>query len=201
MDRIATNSAYNSVLNNLMAAEIAQNTAGNQISSTEKASDLKGYGTGAETLTALQATTTQVTGYLTNTQNVSAKLSTQDDALNEVAGGAGSALQAVTQAIASGNGTTLMSSLQDALSSAVTTLPGRALESAFFASRAGKGHLRPRRSSMSSMAPSCARMAPGSMFPPGKKHESNGLARRHKARNHLHRQHRAHASGNAGRPR
>jgi flagellar hook-associated protein 3 FlgL len=121
-NRISTASQYSSILTNLMQAQLAQSTAGNQLASTETAPDLQGYGAGAETLTALQATTTQVTGYLNNTQNVSGKLSTQDDALNEVASGAGSALQAVTQAIASGNGTSLMSSLQDALSSAVEGL-------------------------------------------------------------------------------
>ena len=121
-NRISTASAYNSVLANLMKAEVAQSQAGNQLSSTETATDLQGYGTGAETLTALQATTTQVTGYLNNTQTVSAKLATQDNALNEVAGGADSALQAVTQAVAAGSGTTLMTQLQDAFSNAVEGL-------------------------------------------------------------------------------
>ena len=37
MDRIATNTAYNSVLANLMNAELAQTTAGNQLSSTGEA--------------------------------------------------------------------------------------------------------------------------------------------------------------------
>jgi flagellar hook-associated protein 3 FlgL len=105
-----------------MAAQVAQSNAGNQLASTEKATDLQGYGTGAETLTALQATATQVTGYLNNSQTVAAKLSTQDSALNEVAGGASSATQAITQALASGNATTLMTQLQDALSSAVDGL-------------------------------------------------------------------------------
>jgi len=121
-NRISTASAYNSILANLMKAEVAQTQAGNQLSSTETATDLQGYGTGAETLTALQSTTTQVTGYLNNTQTMGAKLATQDNALNEVAGGADSALQAITQALASGNATTLMTSLQDALSSAVEGL-------------------------------------------------------------------------------
>ncbi|HEX3407247.1 MAG TPA: flagellin [Caulobacteraceae bacterium] len=121
-NRISTASAYNSVLANLMKAEVAQSQAGNQLSSTETATDLQGYGTGAETLTALQSTTTQVTGYLNNTQTMSAKLSTQDNALTEVAGGADSALQAITQALASGNATTLMTQLQDAMSSAVEGL-------------------------------------------------------------------------------
>ena len=122
MERISTASAYNSVLANLMAAQVTQTTAGNQLSSSEKATNLQGYGTGAETLLALQATATQVTSYLNNTQTVSAKLSTQDSALNEVAGGASGALKAITQSLASGNGTTLMASLQNAFSNAVEGL-------------------------------------------------------------------------------
>jgi len=122
MDRISTASAYSQALNNLMQAEMAQTTAGQQLSSSEKATDLDGYGAGAETLTAMQATQTQVTGYLNNTQALSAKLSTQDSALNEVAGAATSAVQSITQALASGNGTTLMQQLQDAFGSAVEGL-------------------------------------------------------------------------------
>jgi flagellar hook-associated protein 3 FlgL len=122
MDRISTASAYNSMLTNLMQAEVAQTNAGDQLSSNEQATDLQGYGGGAEALTALQSTTTQVTGYLNNTQNVAAKLATQDSALNEVASAATSASTAITQALAANSGTTLMSSLQNALSSAVDGL-------------------------------------------------------------------------------
>ena len=122
MDRIATNTAYNSVLANLMNAELAQTNAGNQLSSTEKATDLKGYGTGAESLTAMQATNSQVTGYLNNSQVVAAKLSLQDSALTSVAGSATSAISAITNAIATGSGVTMMQQLQDALGTAVQGL-------------------------------------------------------------------------------
>jgi flagellar hook-associated protein 3 FlgL len=122
MDRIATNTAYSSMLANLMSAELAQTTAGNQISSTEKATDLEGYGTGAESLTALQATNTQVTGYLNNSQVVAGKLSVQDSALNQVAGSATSAISAITNAIATGNGVTMMQQLGNAFGAAVQGL-------------------------------------------------------------------------------
>lgn len=122
MERISTSSAYNQVLTNLMAAEQAQTTAGNQLSSSEKATNLQGYASGAETLTAMQATQAQVTGYLNNTQVVSARLATQNSALTEVAGSAGDAIQAITQALASGDATTLMASLQNAFSNAVEGL-------------------------------------------------------------------------------
>lgn len=122
MDRISTSSAYSAVLQNLLQAENAQSSAGSQLSSSEKATDLQGYGTNSETLMAMQATQTQVTGYLNNTQVISAKLATQNTALSDVASAAGSAIQAITQAIASGNGTTVTQSLQDALSSAIEGL-------------------------------------------------------------------------------
>ena len=122
MDRIATSTAYSSMLSNLMNAEIAQTTAGNQISSTDKASDLEGYGTAAESLTAMQATNTQVTGYLNNSQLVAAKLSVQDTALNQVAGSATDAISAITNALATGNGVTMMQQLGTAFSDATQGL-------------------------------------------------------------------------------
>ncbi|HTX50755.1 MAG TPA: flagellin [Caulobacteraceae bacterium] len=122
MDSISTASAYQSVLNNLMTAQAAQTAAGDQLSSSEKSTDLMGYGAQSETLLAMQATNAQVTGWLSDTTAVGAKLSTQDSALNEVASGAGSAVQAITQALGSGNGSALMQSLQDAFSSAVEGL-------------------------------------------------------------------------------
>jgi flagellar hook-associated protein 3 FlgL len=122
MDRIATNTAYSSILTNLMQAEIAQTTAGNQISSTEKATDLEGYGTGAEALTAMQSTNTQVSGYLNNTQVIGAKLSVQDTGLNQVAGAATSSISAITNAIATGNGSTLMQQLQTSFDDATQGL-------------------------------------------------------------------------------
>jgi flagellar hook-associated protein 3 FlgL len=122
MDRIATNTAYSSVLNNLMTAEIAQSNAGNQISSNEKASDLKGYGTGAESLMAMQATNSQVTGYLNNSQVVAAKLSMQDTGLNQVATAATDSISSITNAIATGNGSTVMSELQTSFGNAIQGL-------------------------------------------------------------------------------
>ncbi len=122
VDRISTSGAYNAVLNNLIAAELAQTNAGNQLSSSEKATDLAGYGAGSETLTALQQTNTQVAGFISNSQTVSAKLSLQDSALNQVADAAGAAVQAITQALAQGDGTSLTEGLQTAFGNAVEGL-------------------------------------------------------------------------------
>jgi flagellar hook-associated protein 3 FlgL len=122
MERISTSTAYAQVLNNLLAAEQKQTNAGNQLSSSEKATTLEGYASGAETLTALQSTQTQVSGFLNSSQTVATKLATQNSALGEVADSAGSAVQAITQALATGGGASLMQALQGAFSTAVEGL-------------------------------------------------------------------------------
>jgi flagellar hook-associated protein 3 FlgL len=122
MERISTSSAYNGLLNNLLAAEANQTRIGNQISSQQVSTDLKGYASKAETLTALQSVQAQVTGYISNGQIITAQLSTQDTALNQVAAAATSASQAVTSALAAGSGDTLMQTLQAAFQNAVQGL-------------------------------------------------------------------------------
>jgi flagellar hook-associated protein 3 FlgL len=158
MDRISTASAYSSVLNNLLTAQVAQTKAGQQLSSSEASTNLAGYGTQAETLTAMQATQTQITGYLNNTQFLSAKLSTQDSALNQVASSAGDAIQAITQALAHSDGTTLMSTLDNAFGQAVEGLNSQFNGEYLFAG--GQVNTQP------VSATSISSLAPGGPLPP-----------------------------------
>jgi flagellar hook-associated protein 3 FlgL len=122
MERISTSSAYNGVLNNLLAAENSQTVIGNQISSQQQATDLKGYASNAETLTALQSVQAQTTGYLNNSQIIAGQLTTQDTGLTQVGDAATSASKAVASALAAGDGSTLMQSLQAAFQGAVQGL-------------------------------------------------------------------------------
>jgi flagellar hook-associated protein 3 FlgL len=122
MERISTASAYNGVLNNLLNAENTQANLANQISSQQVSTDLKGYASKAETLTALQSVQSQVTGYLSNGQVITSQLSTQDTALTQLSGAATAAAKAVTSAIAADSGDTLIQSLQAAFSNAVQGL-------------------------------------------------------------------------------
>jgi flagellar hook-associated protein 3 FlgL len=122
MDRISTSTQYNGILSNIMAAETKQSNISNQISSQQVSTDLQGYASNAETLTALQSVQAQTTGYLANSQITSAELSTQDTALTQVQSAATSASKAVTDAIASGTGSTLMQSLDVAYQNAVQGL-------------------------------------------------------------------------------
>ena len=122
MDRISTATSYNNVLANLMAAQSSQATATNQISSQENATDLKGYASKAETLTAMQAVQTQTTGYLDQSQVTAAKLSSQDLGLTQLNNSASGATTSITQALAASSGTTLMQSLQANIQVAVSGL-------------------------------------------------------------------------------
>lgn len=122
MDRVTTFSTYNSVINNLLAAENRQNQADIQISSGKVATDLKGFGSSAEALTAAQALKTRVDGYVQTAANVSSQLSAQDSALTEVSDAGQSARQAIAQAIAGGSANGLMASIQSAFSQSVDGL-------------------------------------------------------------------------------
>ena len=109
---IATATTYSGILAALNSAQAAENSAIAQISSGMKATDLKGYGANAETLTAMQTVQAKVTSYLGQTQVLSDKLSTQETALKAVASAAQGASAAVTNALGSGDGSTVMQALE-----------------------------------------------------------------------------------------
>jgi flagellar hook-associated protein 3 FlgL len=122
MDRVSTASSYAQVIANMMAAQNQLTTDSNQLSSGDVASDLQGYASHAETLTAMQTVQSQVGGLLANDQVLADKLTTQDTGLQQIAGAAQSAAQAIQQAIASGNGDSIMQSLSNAFQNAAEGL-------------------------------------------------------------------------------
>jgi flagellar hook-associated protein 3 FlgL len=112
MQRISTADSYAAVIANMQQAQTQLSTASNQISSGETATDLQGYAGHAETLTAMQTVNNQVTGYLNQDSILANKLTTQDTGLQQVAGAATGASQAINSAIANNTGDTLMQSLE-----------------------------------------------------------------------------------------
>ncbi|HLK23635.1 MAG TPA: flagellin [Caulobacteraceae bacterium] len=122
MDRISTADTYAQVVANLMASQNQLTTDSNQLSSGNVASDLQGYASHAETLTAMQTVQSQVGGFLANDQVLADKLTTQNTGLQQVAGAAQSAAQAIQHALAAGVGDSLMQQLGTAFSSAVQGL-------------------------------------------------------------------------------
>ncbi len=122
MNRISTADSYAAVVANMMAAQQQLNTDAGQLSSGNVASDLQGYASHAETLTAMQSVQSQVSGYLANDQILADKLTTQDTALQQVAGAATGASQAIRTALAAGIGDQLSASLTTQFQSAVQGL-------------------------------------------------------------------------------
>ena len=128
MDRVSTSGLYGSVLANLTMAQNAQVTASTQISSGKKATDLRGFGGVSETLTAMQSVQSQVTSFLDQSNLLANKLTMQDSAMTQLGTAAQSTSKAIADALASGDGSTLMQSLggnfQDAVSALNTTYNG-----------------------------------------------------------------------------
>ena len=116
--RVSTIGNYQTVLANLMAAQQRQIDASERVSTQKNATDLKGYAANDELLTAMQSVQIRLKNYQTQNSLIADKLTTQDTALNQVADAAQQARQAIADALASGDATTLMTQLQGAMNQA-----------------------------------------------------------------------------------
>jgi flagellar hook-associated protein 3 FlgL len=112
MQPISTSANWNNALLYLDQAESAQNTDELQVSSGEVSQTLGGYGETAQSITSMEATQTQLQGFISSGNAVTNNLTAQATALTQVANGGSGALSAVDQAISSGSGQGLMQTLQ-----------------------------------------------------------------------------------------
>ena len=112
MNRVSTNGNYQSALLNLMQAQQAQNDAGEKVQTRKNATDMEGFGRGAETLTALKGAAARVQGFLDTGEAVAARLEAQDLAINQVADALGAAREAIGSVLASDSMATLMLDLE-----------------------------------------------------------------------------------------
>jgi flagellar hook-associated protein 3 FlgL len=122
MHRVSTAGNYQSALLNLMAAQQRGVDAQNRLATEKVATDLKGFGRGAETLTALKSAQTKVQGFLETGQAVEARLATQALAFDRIAEGADGARLAITEALATGSLTGLMQALANQFQTAMNGL-------------------------------------------------------------------------------
>lgn len=122
MERIATSATYNSVLLDILNAQTRQDIAQQQYATGKRANDLKGYADAADQITAARTLQSRVGGYVDANSALSDTLNVQDQALSQVATITQNARQAVAEALATGDATALMTSLQGQLSQAVSTL-------------------------------------------------------------------------------
>lgn len=118
MTRVSTAGNYQSALLNLMSAQNRGLEAQKRVSSEKVATDLAGFGRGAETLTALKSSQNRIQGFIDTGEAVKARMTTQALAFDRVADGADGARQAIAEAIASGRMEGLMQQLQNQFATA-----------------------------------------------------------------------------------
>jgi flagellar hook-associated protein 3 FlgL len=122
MDAVSTASMFQSVLYNIQSEQQQLNTASAQTGSQVIGNNLQAYGSQAEQLVATNSLQSQVTGYITNNNLLSEKLSVQSQALQQVSDAAQSAVTGISNAIANNDPTGLTTTLQAALTSAASAL-------------------------------------------------------------------------------
>jgi flagellar hook-associated protein 3 FlgL len=105
-----------------MTSESQETNAENRVSSTVNGNDLKAFSQQAETLTAMKSVDARITNYQAQNTQIAAKLTTQDQALTAVAGSATAVRQALSDALASGDATSMMQSIQSQFQTATSSL-------------------------------------------------------------------------------
>lgn len=112
MTRVATYGNYQSALLDLMAAQTRAAEAQERVSTQKNATDLVGFGRQSETLTALKAAQSRIQGFMDTADAVSARLTTQDIALNQVVDGIAGIRSSVGNSLASDSAGSLMLELE-----------------------------------------------------------------------------------------
>ena len=120
--RVSTADGWTTALNNLQTAQQSQQTANNQVSTQKIATDLEGFGSTSEVIASYQSTLAQTNGYLSVAGTVSDRLSDQDAALTTTSGAASDAKQSILSALASGDGSAVMTALNGDFSEALNGL-------------------------------------------------------------------------------
>ncbi len=122
MDRIATSTAYQSVLTNLLASENKEVTAQQQVSGGMVANNLSGFGAQSQALIATQSVKARVDGLVGQLKQTSVQLTFQQTGLEQVSSVAQSLQQALLTAQGAGTGTSLMAQVQSLFSQAAQAL-------------------------------------------------------------------------------
>lgn len=108
MSRVSTFGNYQSALLNLMTAEARAGNAQERVSTQKNATDMTGFGRQTETLTALKGAQARIQGFMNTADAVTARLTTQDLAMNQISDGISGLKEALGNAIASDSAGSLM---------------------------------------------------------------------------------------------
>jgi flagellar hook-associated protein 3 FlgL len=122
VNRITTADYYNSVLTDLMGAQTRENTANQQVATGKLGDDLESFGTQTRNIVATNTVKSQVDTMVSQLNNLSVKMNFQQAAVEQISTVATSLTGSLTNALASGDGTSLMSDVQSAFSQAAQAL-------------------------------------------------------------------------------
>ena len=111
MTRVATFGNYQSALLNLMTAQSRAELAQERMGSEKIATDMAGYGRGAEQLTSLTSTQARLEGFIGAGESAAARLSAQDLAMGRIYEAGTGAREAIANGLAAGSITNLMTEL------------------------------------------------------------------------------------------
>ena len=120
--RISTGQIWGNALGNLMDAQNRMAKANDQVSTQKVATDLMGHGRSAEIIAAYQSSLAKSESFIEVNKTVADRLQSQDLALTTASDSAASAKDANMNALASGDASAMMTSLQGAFSSALDGL-------------------------------------------------------------------------------
>lgn len=112
MTRVATFGNYQSALLNLMATQNRAADAQERVSTQKNATDLTGFGRQSETLTAMKGAQSRLQGFMSTSEAVAARLTTQDLALNQVNDGVEGIREAIGSVLSTDSAGSLMLDLE-----------------------------------------------------------------------------------------
>lgn len=112
MNRVATFGNYQSALLDLMKAQSRAAEAQERVSTQKNHTDLVGFGRQSETLTALKGAQSRIQGFIDTGEAVSARLTTQDLAMNEVLDGVQGLRESVGNALSTDSSGSVMQELE-----------------------------------------------------------------------------------------
>ena len=122
INRVGSYNALQSASFELLRAQSRQVQAQQEVATGKRASDLRGFGTQADVLTAAKTVQARVETFIENGKALSARLESQNLALERVSESVNGARQAVGSAISAGRGPTLMAELDSWLATAAQSL-------------------------------------------------------------------------------
>jgi flagellar hook-associated protein 3 FlgL len=122
VNRITTAAYYSAVLADLMTAQDRENTANQQVATGKLGNDLMSFGSQTRNIIATQTVKARVDGMVTQLNNLKVKMNFQQSAVQQVSDVASQLKNSLTNALASGQGDSIMNDVQSYFSQAAQAL-------------------------------------------------------------------------------